>query len=107
MLTRHANELLLKLDRVVEVGCAEVRKDELLKWYNHDRLTVGIWRDVLENWSEVLDQTAPESRSVPLLIGEAHGRWILIWGEGVTCSPDSWIKDVRALAKRNDDDFSL
>src|SRR4051794_24273869 len=47
MQTRHLNELLSRLDRLFDIGVAEIRMNELLAWYNQDRTTVGIWRDIL------------------------------------------------------------
>ena len=43
MLTRHMNELLARLERTADVGCAETRKAELLLWYGRDRMTKSVW----------------------------------------------------------------
>ena len=100
MLPRHANELLSRLERVADIGCAEVRNGELLWWYDQDRLTIGIWRDIEEKWQEVLEKCGEQDRDTPLLVAEAHGLWVFIWGQGLTTSQKSWFQDIRELAKR-------
>jgi len=37
---------------------------------------------------------------VPLLVGEGQPGYVFVWGEGMTTSKDSWLKDVQELAKR-------
>jgi len=97
MLTRHLNELLSRLDRVADIGCAEIRKVELLLWYGQERLTTKIWRDLSEKWEEM-------EQGAPLLVGEADGVWTLIWGEGLKTTHEAWFKDVRVRAKLNTDE---
>jgi len=99
MLPRHANELLSRFERIADVGCVVIRKPELLYWYNQERQTVGIWRDIQEKWEEILEQIG-ESHDVPLLVGESDGAWTFAWGEGLTATESSWFKDVAVLAKR-------
>jgi hypothetical protein len=93
MLQRHQNELLLRLERVADVGCAEIRKWELLLWYGYDRLTRNVWRDLLEKWEEI------DGEGHPLLVGDSDGLWVFIYGDGLTTSATSWFKDVRDRAK--------
>lgn len=91
MLTRHMNELMMRLERVADIGCAEIRANELLLWYGRDRMTKTIWSDLHEKWEEVCDES-------PLLVGDSAGIWVLAYGEGLKTSADAWFKDVRALA---------
>lgn len=93
MLSRHANQLLARLERVEDVGCAEIRKGELLTWYDRERMTKSIWRDLLQKWEEVSDSK--------LLIGDSEGVWVLVYGKGMTTSQTSWLRDTRDLADPN------
>ena len=90
MLTRHMNELMARLERVADIGCAEIRKAELLLWYGRDRITKSVWADINEKWQEVAGE--------PLLVGDSEGMWVLAFGEGLTTSDASWFKDARQLA---------
>ncbi|MGD9615762.1 MAG: hypothetical protein AB7H90_24220 [Alphaproteobacteria bacterium] len=92
-LARHTNELLSRLERVLDIGCAEIRNHELLLWYDQQRVTVNIWRDIADRWEELTDEA-------PLLVGWSEGVWVFVWGHGLTTSKNSWLKDVRDMAKR-------
>jgi hypothetical protein len=102
MLPRHAHELMLRLERIGDVGCTEIRKLELPYWYGQERTTKAIWRDIAERWSELLEVWGLKSS---LLVGEAEGVWVFVWGEGLR-TPDgsrsSWLKDVNDLAGYTD-----
>ena len=91
MLTRHTNELMMRLERVADIGCAEIRANELALWYGRDRITKTIWSDLHEKWGEVCDDS-------PLLVGDSDGIWVLAYGQGLKASADSWFKDIRTLA---------
>ncbi|MET4629437.1 hypothetical protein ABIB83_006476 [Bradyrhizobium sp. I1.8.5] len=107
MLARHANQLLNLLERVADVGCAEVTKVMVLHWYSQERMTVGVWRDLQEKWEEVLEQTGNE-RTIPLLVGDAPGLWVLVWGQGLKeVDETAWLKDVAGLSKRKVEEAQL
>jgi len=67
-----------------------------------DRFTVTIWREIAEKWEELLanTRTMSDKKHVPLLVGEGQPGYVFVWGEGMTTSKDSWLKDVQELAKR-------
>jgi hypothetical protein len=90
MITRHANELYQILERVEDVGCAEVRKNQLLLWFGRDRLTKAVWQDVVEKWDEVSDDPT-------LLVGDAGDTWVFVYGKGLipSATVEPWLKDVR------------
>jgi hypothetical protein len=91
---RHMNELLNRLENVMHAGYCEVRKDELLFWYDQERLTIRIWRDIEEKWSEIAKQ--------PLFVGgvsDNSDTLIFIWGEGLSDSEKSWFKNLNGLTK--------
>jgi hypothetical protein len=88
MITRHTYELLSRLERAHDHGCAEIRKDELKRWYDVDRVGKRTWRDISERWQEI-------AGDAPLLIGDGEGVWTLIHGVGLTTSLLSWYKDIR------------
>ena len=93
MLSRHTNELYRRLERIADIGVVEIRKTELLLWYDQERVTVNIWRDLEDKWNEV-------DPGVSLLVGEAEGVWTFAYGKGMTCSEDSWFKTVHSRTKR-------
>jgi hypothetical protein len=88
-----------RLERVTDIGCAEIRNAELLLWYGQQRVTVNIWRDIQSKWEEILD-SAKQKNDVPLLVGSAPGTWTFIWGEGLVPNPrkQPWFKNVQDLA---------
>lgn len=96
-LARHTNELLSRLERILDIGCAEIRNYELLMWYEQDRVTVSIWRDIADRWEELTDES-------PLFVGRSDGVWVLVWGAGLTASDNAWLKDIRDLARRKSGD---
>jgi|ERR1700688_2414294 len=99
MLTRHTNELMSRLEQVADVGCAIIRKPEMLHWFGQERMTVNIWRDLQAKWEEVLEALG-EKIETPLFVGDADGVWTFAWGDGLTVSENSWFKDVRDFGKR-------
>lgn len=92
MLPRHKNELLTRLERVNELGSCEIRIAELKLWYDRERITKGVWADVLEKWEEI------GSDDTQLLIGQGEGVYSLIYNDGLTASEESWWKDLRTWA---------
>ena len=90
MRNRHANQLLTRLERVDDVGCAEIRKGELLTWYGRERMTKNVWIDLVQKWEEISDTR--------LLVGDSEGVWVLIYGKGMATSKTSWLRDARELA---------
>lgn len=98
MIGRHLNELLLRLESVTSLGYAHILKDELLRWYNQDRTSIGIWRDLQSKWEEILQDWDDDERHCPLLVGETDGGFTFIWGNGLSTSPSAWFQDVRDLA---------
>ena len=95
MITRHLNELLSRLDRIKDVGCVEIRRNELLHWYGQERLTVNIWRDIHEKWEEISEEL--------LFVSNPDGEpLVFIWGEGLADSETSWFKDIRHYTRKGD-----
>jgi len=94
MLIRHKYELSSRLERVIDIGAVEIRNEELLRWYDQQRVTKNIWRDMQDRWEE-LEQEAP------LLAGSYDSGWLLIWGEGLAPGKDAWLQDIRVRAGRD------
>jgi hypothetical protein len=95
MLTRHANELSSRLERVIDVGCAEISNPELLRWYTQQKITKNVWRDIHDKWVDLGED------ETPLLVGWSDDRWVFIFGSGLVASSSSWLKDSRDYAKRD------
>lgn len=94
---RHMNELLNRLESVCHVGFCKIYKNELLLWYDQDRLTVNIWRDVEEKWAEIAKE--------PLFVAGVSDNadcLIFIWGEGLSDSDKSWYKNITHLTRRDE-----
>lgn len=100
MLSRHTNELMNRLDRVLTRGFTEILKAELLQWYNQEKLSIGIWRDLADKWSETLVQNGWGASEVKLFAGKDDETFVLIWGEGLTASPESWFCPLDELHER-------
>ncbi|MBB4230068.1 hypothetical protein [Rhizobium mongolense] len=93
---RHENELMNRLERVEILGCAEILREELKRWYGADRIGVNVWRDLHDRWKMI--EQRPEMK---LLVGGTDSsNWVFIWGEGLATGEASWFKDVAFLARR-------
>jgi len=101
MLTRHSNELSLRLERVADIGCAEIANHELLRWYEQQKVTRNIWRDIHDKWIDIGEDNST------LLVGWSDDRWVLVEGTGLTASPSSWWSDIKELTKRDGQLVSL
>jgi hypothetical protein len=88
---RFADALEFRLDEVEDRRFAEVTWDELLRWYDRQRVTKAVWQDIMERWEERTED--------PLLVYERRDSYILVSGEGITVSGDAWLKPVRAMAE--------
>jgi len=90
MLTRHTNELSLRLERVADIGCTEVSGDELRRWYGQDRLSKTVWRDIKDRWLEI--------DGSPLLVGKSQDVYVFVNGEGLAIdkaqSKEAWLNDL-------------
>ena len=110
MHTRHTNELMLRLERVADIGVAEVRRAEMMKWFDKDRLTVGVWAEVNEKWTEVLTAdgyTEDEIKHIPLFVGEGEGEFVFVYGANLqVINPDmkaeGWLWPVTDWMKVRD-----
>lgn len=99
MLGHHKNELRLRLERVIDVGCAEIRRSELLRWFGQERVTKAIWRSINDMWVETCDDD-----EAPLFVGGADSTtetMVFIWGAGLSIKDEDtcWFKSVDTLAK--------
>src|ERR1044072_5177840 len=101
MFPRHASSLLGHLEEAADVGCSVIRRNLLLHWYRQQRLTVGIWRDIQEKWSEVLEHSSIANKSTPLFAAEGDGVVTFVWGEGLT-TDGTWFKSVANRANAID-----
>lgn len=91
MIARHDNELMSRLEQVADIGCAVIRKSELLLWHDKEKLMKSVWRSIYDKWLEIEDEN-------PLLIGDGDGIVTLVYGEGLQASAASWLTDIREWA---------
>lgn len=86
MLPRHSDQLMNRLERIADIGVAEIRRSEFMLWFGQDRLTTSIWRETNDKWKEVLASdryTDSEISEIPLFVAEADGTFVLIWGSNL------------------------
>ena len=95
MHTRHKDELLLRLERAADTGACEIRAAELRLWFERDRLTKTIWSEILDHWN-VVDSDDGNG----LIVGYEDGVYTFAYSDDLTVGPDSWWKDLAALAQR-------
>ena len=96
----HSYELSNRLDRIVTVGVSEIRKSELLLWYDQERVSKGIWRDILEKW--VLVQPEKQNK---VMVGIEDDTYVFIWAQGLSevKKGGAWFKNLTDLAYPNSD----
>lgn len=94
MLPRHKSEMLTRLETLQELGACQIRIAELKRWYGRERLTKGVWVDLLENWEEI------SKGDGGIFIGQGDGIYTLIYSNGLTISDKSWWVDILDLAKQ-------
>lgn len=81
MQDRHKFALLKRLEQVDEFGCTVIRKNELRTWWEQERLTSKIYKELDENWQRINDE-------IPLLVGDGDGVITLIYGQGLSVTAD-------------------
>ena len=95
MLNRHSNELFSRLERIDTVGVTEIRKSEIRLWYQQDRISKGIWRDILDKWTEI-----DSDKQNKVMVGEADDTYVFVWGQGLSevKKGKAWLKNLSDLA---------
>ena len=91
MLPRYSNELNARLEQVADIGCVVIRKAELLRWHEKERLTKSVWKNVYDKWLKIEEDN-------PLLVGDGEGIITLIDGQGLITTADGWWNDMRKWA---------
>lgn len=102
MQPRHLASLLNRLDRVIDNGCVEITPVELLLWFNQERMTHTVWRDIYNHWISMtadVKHIKSDEMTQKLLVGSSDVSYVIIWGNGLKTSENSWFKDMRDLAK--------
>lgn len=101
--TRHLNTLLDRLDRVLDIGCAEVTPTELKLWFDRERLSHRDWAEIRTHWLGLLASTrhlkeADRRSSLLVGIGDRGQTIVFAFGRGLITSENSWFQDIRTLA---------
>ena len=98
---RHLDLLQTKLEEASDCGYAYISYNFLKGMFRTPRLTPSVYREILSTWEELLEHwendkiLKPAERNAPLFVGEVHDGLALVWGQGLTASDDSWLKDIR------------
>ncbi len=53
MIKRHDNTLTSRLENIAVAGCAHILWAELYLWYDAQRITIAIYRDLEARWQEI------------------------------------------------------
>jgi hypothetical protein len=53
----HETALLQALDQIFLDGATSIRKECLYLWFNQERLTVSVYREILRRWEELCTVT--------------------------------------------------
>lgn len=56
----HRTQLSLALEELADTGIAEIKYRELYRTFDAERLTKGVWRQLLEQFSEIVDEGEKE-----------------------------------------------
>ena len=102
MQARHLALLQTRLERVLEIGVAEITNTELATWFDADRIGMNVWRSIHQQWVDLRDNTKHvqgADKTAKLLVGWANDRWVFVHGQGLKSTDASWLKDIRAGAK--------
>ncbi|MBL4653739.1 MAG: hypothetical protein JKY53_12890 [Flavobacteriales bacterium] len=57
---RYKIALETKLDQLWHQGFCVLERWELAAWFNKDRITNVVWREILENWQDIYDLKVDE-----------------------------------------------
>ena len=49
---RFATALEFRLDQVEDIGFALITFEEILRWFDRQRITKGVWQDIQDRWAE-------------------------------------------------------
>lgn len=55
---RHLDQMLARLDQLYVNGSTFISWGEIYHWYNVERISKKPWRDIQEQWEELLRQKA-------------------------------------------------
>jgi hypothetical protein len=89
---RHKDEVLNRLDQIRTMGTCQMRRQELLIWWDQKRVSKGIWRDIRDWWYKELEVYDA------IFVGLADDTYVFIWAEGLTAGDGSWFKPLVELA---------
>jgi hypothetical protein len=88
---RFATALDFRLDEVEDIGFARITFAEMLRWFDRQRITKGVWQEIEDRWTE--------RTNVPLLVSEGSGFYVLAWGEGVEPGNGCWLTPIAKFAQ--------
>ena len=77
MLKRHENSLNELLETVAYEGSSKIAKWKLCRWYNQERFTVKIRRDVRDRWEDLANELS-WIEDIKVLFAETKGDILLL-----------------------------
>lgn len=79
MKPHHRYELRNRIERVYSRGAVQIDRDDLLSWFECQRITVNVWREIYNMWHEISGDDHDE-----LLMWEGDGFYQFICVAGFT-----------------------
>ena len=77
MLKRHSNELENRLDAVKAVGCVQIMWWELYSWYDAQRITKNIWRDLRSRLDDIgVEDASIFQNGMGVIISDDSKEWV-------------------------------
>ncbi len=59
MKIEHRQELRRRLEQLYYMGYTVMEEWELRLWWNRERVTKNVWRDIVDTWVEVAEEEMP------------------------------------------------
>lgn len=79
MLKRHSDELDNRLDAVKALGCVQIMWWELYSWYDAQRITKSIWRDIRSRLDDIgIEDASIFQNGIGIIISNDNAEWITL-----------------------------
>ena len=92
MQNRHLNAVMVALEAVRDLGFVEIRKSSLRTWYERERITKPVWRDIIQKWEDL-------GEASQLFLADLEGSFVIIDGNGLQSSSDARFQPINGWAE--------
>ncbi len=101
----YTDEISRRFERVAGYGYCTIHASELKRWYDQQRITINVWRDLYSRWESFVGARTVNKNK--LFVASEGTNFVFIWAEGLSPSQDSWFKDIAFHAGWADADGTL